>query len=102
MKNQLGIASLPDQLCPLPQTCVPVVRGNDQRLYINYLSGSGGSFPYFVASGKSGPSTGGTLLLTGMTTITNPNTDPDFPRVGCLLGMCSIALIVQPCSHLPS
>ncbi len=62
-----------------------------RSFYINFLSGSVGSFPYFVASGHSSPGTGAPRLLTGLTTLTTPNKYPDFPRVGCALGICSIA-----------
>ncbi|HSX62283.1 MAG TPA: phosphatidylinositol-specific phospholipase C domain-containing protein [Tahibacter sp.] len=58
--------------------------------YINFLSGSGGSFPYFVASGHSSPGTSAPRLWTGLTTITSPNKYPDFPRLDCLFGECSI------------
>jgi 1-phosphatidylinositol phosphodiesterase len=62
-----------------------------RNFYINFLSGSGGSFPYFVASGHSSPTTGAPRLLTGLTTITSSNKYPDFPRIDCFLGACSIA-----------
>lgn len=58
---------------------------------INFLSGSGGSFPYFVASGHSSPQTGAPRLLTGRTTPGWKSSYPDFPRVGCFIGICSIA-----------
>lgn len=58
--------------------------------YINYLSGASGSFPYFVASGHSSPGTGAPRLSTGLFT---PVSDayPDFPRVDCVVGVCTIA-----------
>lgn len=65
--------------------------------YINYLSGSGGSFPYFVASGHSDPRTGAPNLLTGMTRGvintcgSNSSCIPEFPSVNCFLGTCSVA-----------
>lgn len=62
-----------------------------RNFYINFLSGSGGSFPYFVASGRSSPGTGASRLLTGLTTLTSPNKYPDFPRIDCFAGICSIA-----------
>jgi len=66
--------------------------GANQK-YINYLSAyPGGSYPYFVASGHSDPSTDGPQLLTGLTTNstfhTNEGTWPDFPRVGCVGTSC--------------
>lgn len=62
-------------------------------LYCNYLSASGGSFPYFVASGKSSPQTGAAQLRTGLTTVfgRNKNKWVDFPRVSCFWRTCSIA-----------
>lgn len=61
-----------------------------RSFYINFLSGSGGSFPYFVASGHSSPGTSAPRLLTGLTTLTSPDKYPDFPRVSCAI-WCSIA-----------
>lgn len=48
--------------------------------YMNYLSGSGGSFPYFVASGHSSPGTGAGRLVTGLTEPGWRGVYPDFPR----------------------
>ncbi len=59
--------------------------------YQNYLSGSGGSFPYFVVSGHSSPGTGAPRLATGLTTPGWKNSYPDFPRVSCFIGICTIA-----------
>ncbi|MCL1142353.1 phosphatidylinositol-specific phospholipase C [Shewanella gaetbuli] len=59
--------------------------------YINQLAGNTGSFPYFVASGHSSPSNNAPRLLTGLTTPGWENSYPDFPRVGCFIGICSIA-----------
>ena len=63
---------------------------NPCPVMINYLSASGGSFPYFVASGKSSPGTDASRLPTGKTT---PGFSgwPDFPRVACLGSLCTIA-----------
>ncbi|WP_114153874.1 phosphatidylinositol-specific phospholipase C [Chromobacterium haemolyticum] len=63
-------------------------RGNG---YINYLTASGGSFPYFIASGHSNPATGAPRLATGLTTPGWKNSYPDFPRVNCFIGICTIA-----------
>ncbi|WP_435250131.1 phosphatidylinositol-specific phospholipase C domain-containing protein [Vibrio sp. nBUS_14] len=55
---------------------------------INYLSASGGSFPYFIVSGHSSPQTGAPRLLT------TPGwwwKYPDFPRVSCYIDICNIA-----------
>ena len=65
--------------------------GSRNHIYINYLNASGGSFPYFIAGGKSSPQTSAPRLLTGFTTPGWQNSYPDFPRVGCFIGICSIA-----------
>jgi 1-phosphatidylinositol phosphodiesterase len=65
--------------------------GNQNTFYINYLSGSGGSFPYFVASGHSSPGTSAARLSTGRTTPGWKNSYKDFPRVNCFIGICTIA-----------
>jgi 1-phosphatidylinositol phosphodiesterase len=59
--------------------------------YMNYLSASTGSFPYFVVSGHSNPATGARRLSTGMTTPAFRWTWLDFPRVSCFLRICTIA-----------
>lgn len=59
--------------------------------YINYLSGAVGALPYFVASGHSSPASGAPRLATGLTPPGWQNSYPDFPRVACVLGVCSIA-----------
>jgi 1-phosphatidylinositol phosphodiesterase len=64
---------------------------NNGTLYINYLSGSTGSFPYFVASGQSSPQTSAPQLATGLTTPGWNSSYPDFPRVACFWGICTIA-----------
>lgn len=67
--------------------------------YVNFLSGSGGSFPYFVASGHSSPGTGAPQLLTGWTRgIINTcglsdKCIPEYPSVNCFLGTCSVAFV---------
>jgi 1-phosphatidylinositol phosphodiesterase len=65
--------------------------GPTNIFYINYLSGSGGSFPYFVASGHSSPGTNAARLSTGLTTPGWRNSYPDFPRTSCFLGICTIS-----------
>lgn len=65
-------------------------QGPGHGLVMNYLSASGGSFPYFVASGKSSPGTEAPQLLTGKTTP-GWNDWPDFPRISCVGAVCSIA-----------
>lgn len=53
----------------------------NDTIYMNYLSGSGGSFPYFVASGHTSPGTGASRLATGLTEPGFHSYYPDFPRV---------------------
>ena len=59
------------------------------KISLNYLSGSVGSFPYFVASGKSSPQSHAPQLWTGIST-TDPYKYSDFPRRDCLVSLCSI------------
>jgi 1-phosphatidylinositol phosphodiesterase len=59
--------------------------------HISFWTGHAFSFPYFVASGKSSSGNGDPRLLTGLTTPGFSSYYPDFPRVGCFIGICSIA-----------
>lgn len=59
--------------------------------YINYLSGSGGALPYFVASGHSSSGTGDPRLSTGLTEPGFRGHYPDFPRVNRLGAFATIA-----------
>lgn len=52
--------------------------------FINYLSGSKGVFPYFVASAHSSAETNAPRLLTGLTEPAFKNYYIDFPRVNRL------------------
>jgi 1-phosphatidylinositol phosphodiesterase len=61
-----------------------------KKIFLNYLSGSGGSFPYFVASGHSSPGTDAPRLSTGIVS-TSKDKYPDFPRVACLGNLCTTA-----------
>lgn len=54
---------------------------NKGTRYINYLTGSGGAFPYFVASGHSSSGTNAPRLSTGLTEPGFNNYYPDFPRI---------------------
>ncbi|GEM_PF-604392 len=65
--------------------------GNRDTMYMNYLSGAGGSFPYFVASGHSSPGTSAPRLSTGLTTPGWNSSYPDFPRTTCFIGICTIS-----------
>ncbi|MBT2117943.1 phosphatidylinositol-specific phospholipase C [Dyella sp. LX-66] len=69
--------------------------GNKGSLvHVNYLSASGGAFPYFIASGKSSPGTHAPQLVTGRTTIGGwAHSWPDFPRTACLGSWCKIVFL---------
>ena len=58
---------------------------------IAFWTGSVGSFPYFCASGKLSPQNGAPRLATGLTTPGFNSYYPDFPRVACFIGICTIA-----------
>lgn len=58
---------------------------------LSFWTGHGGSFPYFVASGKSSPGNNAGELVTGATSPGWPSSYyRDFPRVACFIGICSI------------
>lgn len=65
--------------------------GDRDTIYMNYLSGANGSFPYFVVSGHSSPGTSAPRLATGLTTPGWKNSYPDFPRTTCFIGICTIS-----------
>jgi hypothetical protein len=80
-------------------------RQSGAKFYMNYLSASGGSFPYFIASGHITPGTTASRLSTGLTTPAFSSYYPDFPRVGCFIGICTIAFEgtnVLSANHLDS
>lgn len=62
--------------------------GNGVNLYLNHLTGSGGSFPYFVASGKASHGTNAIQLSTGIVEKKNCKNPqyPEFPRKSLLFG----------------
>ena len=64
--------------------------GSDQLTFVNFLSGSHRSFPYFVASGKSSPGINAPLLSTGVVTV-KEGIYRDFYRVACLGKLRTIA-----------
>ena len=64
---------------------------SNTQSFLAFWTGSVGSFPYFVASGKSSPSNGAPRLATGLTTPGFKSYYPDFPRVACFIGICTIA-----------
>jgi 1-phosphatidylinositol phosphodiesterase len=69
--------------------------GHQNVFFVNFLNGEGTAYPYFVASGKSSAGTNDPLLSTGATQTGNLNKNkwPDFPRVSCFLGTCTIAFL---------
>lgn len=64
--------------------------GPEPDPFVNFLSGSGGAYPYFVASGHQNPDTSAPGLSTGLTTPGWNGWYPDFPRGSCFIGICSI------------
>jgi len=65
--------------------------GDPNRFYVNYLSGSGGAFPYFVASGHVSPATDAPRLSTGLVSVGDVAWYTSFPRTTCVLGLCTIS-----------
>lgn len=58
--------------------------------YLTFWTGYGGSFQYFIASGKIYFTNSANRVATGLSTPLFKSSYPDFPRVVCLWGMCSI------------
>lgn len=65
-------------------------KGDNNLVYVTYLSGYGGTFPYFVASGHFSTKSTSPRVPTGLTTPLFAYSYPDFPRVGCVFGVCQI------------
>lgn len=61
-----------------------------KKSQISFWTGHGGSYPFFVASGKSLNGNNDGRLITGLTTPGFKSSYPDFPRVACFIGICSI------------
>ncbi|MGI2028859.1 phosphatidylinositol-specific phospholipase C domain-containing protein [Endozoicomonas acroporae] len=59
--------------------------------YRHSLAFSIGVFPYFAASGHVSHGKGASRLATDYTTPGWSGTYPDFPRVSCFIGICTIA-----------
>lgn len=59
------------------------------QMHINYLSATGGSFPYFFASGHIDSRTDASRLPTGVMTW-NKGIYPDLPRAGCVARVCNV------------
>lgn len=67
-------------------------RDDPDRMWGNFLSASGGSFPYFIASGHLYSSTDAPRLSTGLTTPLF-SSYPDFPRTTCVLIFVTVCTI---------
>lgn len=68
--------------------------GLQERYYANYLSGSVGAFPYFVASGQENPGNGSPLLSTGRMAAELGSLSevwPDFPRACGPTSGCTVS-----------
>lgn len=65
--------------------------GSRDTFYVNYLSASHRSFPYFVASGHVSSGTGAARLWTGLLDFGHADIYPKFPRTACIGPMCSIS-----------
>ncbi|BBH43780.1 phosphatidylinositol-specific phospholipase C [Pseudomonas sp. KU43P] len=65
--------------------------GDPDRFYVNYLSGSVGAFPYFVASGHVSPATDAPRLATGLISVGDVAWYTSFPRTTCVLRVCTIS-----------
>ncbi|MBV4505124.1 phosphatidylinositol-specific phospholipase C [Pseudomonas sp. BW13M1] len=65
--------------------------GSPDTFYVNYLSGSVGAFPYFVASGHVSAGTGAPRLSTGLLALDDVDWYPYFPRTTCLGKLCTIS-----------
>lgn len=64
--------------------------GANSQLYMNYLTGSGSALPFFVASGHGFAGTWSPRLTTTLTSPPFIYSLPDFPRVNCFFGVCTI------------
>ena len=80
-----------DKWIAIKSHLIKAKNGDRDTFYMNYLSGANGSFPYFVASGHSSNGTSAPRLATGLTTPGWNDSYPDFPRVSCAIGICTIA-----------
>lgn len=65
--------------------------GDPNMFYVNYLSGSVGAFPYFVASGHVSHGTDAPRLSTGLVSVGKVDWYARFPRTTCVLRVCTIS-----------
>ena len=83
--------ALHDKYIKIKQQLHKAAAGSRDVFYVNYLSASHRSFPYFVASGHVSPGTDAARLWTGLVAFGHSDLYPKFPRTGCTLGMCLIS-----------
>lgn len=74
----------------IKQHLIASTSSDNEKCFINFLSGSGGAFPFFVASGHSSRDTSASRLFTGLLSIRNGSIYPDFPRCICSLILCAV------------
>lgn len=95
--DQPNVWHLADKWEAVTQQVAAANTGPSATSYVNFLSATGGAFPYFFASGKSNPGTEAPALLTGWTRgIVNTCSENDrclqaYPSVDCFLGTCGVA-----------
>ena len=83
--------SLHDKYLKVVRQLHRAASGDPRQFYVNYLSGSVGSFPYFVASGHVSPATDAPRLSTGLLSFVGNAWYPKFPRTTCLMSLCTIS-----------
>lgn len=83
--------SLHDKYIKVMHQLYRAAAGNPHTFYVNYLSGSGGAFPYFVASGHVSPGTDAPRLSTGLVSVGDIAWYTSFPRTTCVMRICTIS-----------
>ncbi|NWL21797.1 phosphatidylinositol-specific phospholipase C [Pseudomonas umsongensis] len=83
--------ALHDKYIKIKQQLHNAAAGSRDTFYVNYLSASHRSFPYFVASGHVSPGTGAARLWTGLMDFGHSDLYPKLPRTGCTWGVCFIS-----------
>lgn len=83
--------ALYDKYLKIKQQLHNAAAGSRDTFYVNYLSASHRSFPYFVASGHVSPGTDAARLWTGLIDFGHSDLYPKLPRTGCVGGVCVIS-----------
>lgn len=83
--------ALHDKYLKIKKQLHKAAAGSRDIFYVNYLSASHRSFPYFVASGHVSPATDAPRLWTGVLDFGDRDRFPKFPRTGCTFGVCFIS-----------